>query len=268
MRPGVSKAMNKQSHLPIEEILFFLLFFPLLLLFYCYQYQLCCSLHELLHAFSVCLVCDWDKYWERRPEMRKVSQKWCLIIPPFLPYYMNVKTEMPRFDIVWVFLYIHVKKPQTNNKPKQQNTFPWTSSKQEEQVSWLIPFRTKMDYWSSRDSNGMTQNLLNKQLPAMNLCRVRRDQWGLGTPNPSRRRVILQGGTRRAFGKRDIVGWATGVEEVENIMQIAGILSHPKATELRKLKFPELSEGQSIKTSWAVGGRIERERGEKSAERT
>ena len=30
----------------------------------------------------------------------------------------------------------------------------------------------------------MTRSLLNKSLPAINLCRIRRDQWGSGTPNP------------------------------------------------------------------------------------
>lgn len=65
----------------------------------------------------------------------------------------------------------------------------------------------------------------------------------MGTPNPSRRRATFQGGTRRAFGKSDIVRWAAGIEEVEDTMQIADKLSHPKATELRKLKFPEVSEG-------------------------
>lgn len=68
----------------------------------------------------------------------------------------------------------------------------------------------------------------------------------MGTPNLSRRRVALHGGTRRAFGKSDIVGWAAGIEEVEDAVQIADKLSHPKATELRKLKFPEVSEGQSM----------------------
>lgn len=67
----------------------------------------------------------------------------------------------------------------------------------------------------------------------------------MGTPNPSRRRATLQGGTRRAFGKSDIVGWAAGIEEVEDTVQ-TDKLSHPKAAELRKLKFPEVSEGQSI----------------------
>lgn len=43
-----------------------------------------------------------------------------------------------------------------------------------------------------------------------------------------------------------LLGWATGVEEVEKTMQVAGISSHPKAIELRKLKFSELSEGQSL----------------------
>lgn len=44
-------------------------------------------------------------------------------------------------------------------------------------------------------------------------------------------------------------------------MQIADILSHPKAVELGKLKFPELPEGQTYKLQG-------RQRGERFAERT
>lgn len=66
-----------------------------------------------------------------------------------------------------------------------------------------------------------------------------------GMPNPSRMRMTLHGETRRAFGKRDGVGWTTGVEGVEETVQIADVLSHLKEIEMGMLKFPELSEGQT-----------------------
>lgn len=46
-----------------------------------------------------------------------------LVIPSVMPYYVNVKAETPRFNVVCcgVFFNIHIKK-KTNNKPTKHLT--------------------------------------------------------------------------------------------------------------------------------------------------